>query len=364
MSRARPRPIWSITCGRPSWPICSLNLGRNDSAGGSPAGSWKTEGGRPIQTTGQLADLVRTKRPGTGAAWADRPGHPRLPGAADRGQRRARPARRRARGDPRPAGAGRPGRDHQLPFAGRPPRQVGVQDQSQADRPDQETRDRDGPGSGRQPPSAKRQTEGGGAMPEPVVIIGPAARPAGPTGESAENAVEAKAVDSGAEEAKFPKRNDRTRSVLLPTLVRIAGGLFAFMSRLFWAVTRGALNVASRYPRHSLAAAASVLILGAVLYSQLRSGKSARSPVTASIPGESAAVAANSDTNAAVAKVSEVNTGVATKTDSPGAGVKELAKANPDGSTIASSDTGYPSDRSLAAAAPGDASGRRPSATA
>ncbi len=32
--------------------------------------------------------------------------------------------------------------------------QVGVQDGSQADRPDQETRDRDGPGSDRQPPSA------------------------------------------------------------------------------------------------------------------------------------------------------------------------------------------------------------------
>ena len=48
----------------------------------------------PIQTTGQLAELVRRQHSRPGAASADRPGHPRLPGAADRGQRRARPARR------------------------------------------------------------------------------------------------------------------------------------------------------------------------------------------------------------------------------------------------------------------------------
>ena len=145
---------------------------------------------RPIRDHRPARRAGAAERPRPGAAWADRPGHAGLPGTADRGQRRARPARRHARGDPRPAGARRTGRDHQLSLAGRSPRQVGVQDRSQADRPDQETRDRDGPGSGRQPPSAKRQTEGGGAMPEPVVIIGPATKPAKRSEGPADNGAE------------------------------------------------------------------------------------------------------------------------------------------------------------------------------
>ena len=64
--RARPDapPTWSTKCGRPIWPSCSLNWGRNGSAGGSPAGLWKTAKRRPIQTTGQLAELVRRSVPG------------------------------------------------------------------------------------------------------------------------------------------------------------------------------------------------------------------------------------------------------------------------------------------------------------
>ena len=41
-----------------------MNLGRNDSADGSPAGSWKRRQGGAIRTTGQLADLVRRSVPG------------------------------------------------------------------------------------------------------------------------------------------------------------------------------------------------------------------------------------------------------------------------------------------------------------
>ena len=47
----------------------------------------------PIETTGQLAAIVRRALVGAGLA-ADRPGDAHLPGAADLGQRRTRPARR------------------------------------------------------------------------------------------------------------------------------------------------------------------------------------------------------------------------------------------------------------------------------
>ena len=50
---------------------------------------------------------------------------------------------------------------------------------------DQETGDRNGPGSGRQPPSAQRQVKGGGAMYEPHVIIGSTVGPAGPSATAA-----------------------------------------------------------------------------------------------------------------------------------------------------------------------------------
>ena len=136
----------------------------------------------PIQTTGQLAELVRRSVPGRARHGPIDPATRvfqalRIAVNDELGQLEATLA-----AIPDLLAPGGQGRDHQFSLTGRSPRQVGVQDQFQADRPDQETRDRDGPGSGRQPPSAKRQTEGGGAMPEPVVIIGPANRPAGPIG--------------------------------------------------------------------------------------------------------------------------------------------------------------------------------------
>ena len=161
---------------------CSLNLGRNGSAGGLPAGSWKTgKRGRSRPPASLPTWCAGASPAGRGMGRSTRPlGSSRHCGSRSMTSSASSTPRSR---HPRAAGAGRTGRDHQLPFTGRPPRQVGVQDQFQADRPDQETRDRDGPGSGRQSPSAKRQTEGGGAMPEPVVIIGPAHGPAGPIGD-------------------------------------------------------------------------------------------------------------------------------------------------------------------------------------
>src|SRR6202034_3993629 len=111
-----------------------------------------------------------------------------------------------ARDDSRPADARRQGRDHQFSLTGRSPRQMGVQVQSQTYGSDQETRDRDGPGSAGQSASAKRQTEGGGAMPEPVVIIGPANGPAGPSAEPDRDGALTPAADSGIEPEKRKRK--------------------------------------------------------------------------------------------------------------------------------------------------------------
>ena len=58
------------------------------------------------------------------------------------------------------------------------------------------------------------------------------------------------------------------------------------------AIAHGAVIVARRYPRHSLAAAASVLILGAIWYTQLSPGLGAHGPVANQIKGEPAAAVA------------------------------------------------------------------------
>jgi len=189
-------------------------------------------------------------------------------------------------------------------------------------------------------------------MPEPVVIIGPAARPAGPAGESAEHVVEADAADAGVQLQKSPKSDHRAGFPLLPALVRIASGVSALTARAFWTVAKGGLHLASRYPRHSLAAGASILILGAVLYTQLRSGKTARSPVTARIPGDAAPPVGESGTNPALAKRNEDNKDVATDKSGRRAVGKDLGKSNPPGDTTASSDAATPSEKSTTAPAP------------
>jgi hypothetical protein len=161
-------------------------------------------------------------------------------------------------------------------------------------------------------------------MSEPVVIIGPAARPAGPAGMSAENAADADAADGGVEVQNSPHSDDRKRSPILLALAHVATGLSTLVGRGIWALAKGGLYVASRYPRHSLAAGASILILCAVLYTQLRSGKSdtqsqagksdtqsqagksARSPVAVSIGGDPAALVAEGGTNAAPTKKNEI----------------------------------------------------------
>ena len=139
---------------------------------------------------------------------------------------------------------------------------------------------------------------------------------------------------------------------LLPALGRMAKGVLALASGTFWALAKGGLYVASRYPRHSLAAGASIVIMGAVLYTQLRSGKGARRPVTASIPGDATNLLADAGTSAAAAKRNEVSKDSAANDNSHVANAKDSSKLDPHGDATASSGVGSPSDKSSTAAAP------------
>jgi nucleoid-associated protein YgaU len=189
-------------------------------------------------------------------------------------------------------------------------------------------------------------------MPEPIVIIGSTARPGGPSGESADDATATKVVGTGVPPQESPKSSERTRSPLLPAFIRIASVLSVRAARAFWTLVKAALYVASRYPRHSLGAGASIVILGTVLSAQLRSGKGERPPVIASIPGDAAAPVAVSGANGSPAKTIDDNKGGAAKENGRGASGKDPIRASTDRSQTASSDTSSPSDKSSRDAAP------------
>ncbi len=116
-------------------------------------------------------------------------------------------------------------------------------------------------------------------MPEPVVIIGPANRPAGPIAESAGDAADTAAADTG----NGPGNRRGKFAMLAHALTRVGGGLFGLLARLLRAVGALGMAIFRRYPRHSLAAGASVIILGAIWYSEIGS----RGPVTTQISGKS-----------------------------------------------------------------------------
>ena len=80
----------------------------------------------PITSSARLAELVRDVDPGAGPAHRRAPGQADVPGAADRGQRRAGRAGGGAAGGARRARARRTDRRAVLPLAGGPDRQAGL----------------------------------------------------------------------------------------------------------------------------------------------------------------------------------------------------------------------------------------------
>ncbi len=114
-------------------------------------------------------------------------------------------------------------------------------------------------------------------MPEPVVIIGPATGPANP--EAGETTAAAEETQATAAAAASKKRGAAAGAAL-----RIVGLAASLLKRVIGAVVSVLVAVARRYPRHSIAALASILILGGIIYSQSRSGTTRRD-VTNAISG-------------------------------------------------------------------------------
>ena len=183
-------------------------------------------------------------------------------------------------------------------------------------------------------------------MPEPVVIIGPAKGPAGPIGEPADAADRVAQDDTGLPRGHAPKTGKGKKSMLSTMLARLGSGLFMLLTRGLLTIAKLGMSVANRYPRHSLAAGASLVILGAISYSQSRSGIPRRPPVPNEIKG------ASSTDSPAAPKDSPK-----TKTDGPAATADTIASknassagaANPDDKLMASPGAGAPEDRAAPA---------------
>ena len=102
----------------------SAGTARSRTRGASPAPSSANARERAHRHAGPTGRPAWPPWPGCARAPAHPSRHARLPGAAHRGQPRARGAARGARGLPRPAAAGRPSLRHQLPLPRGPHRQA------------------------------------------------------------------------------------------------------------------------------------------------------------------------------------------------------------------------------------------------
>ena len=122
-------------------------------------------------------------------------------------------------------------------------------------------------------------------MPEPVVIIGPSPWPAmEPSAATIEQShaetdadlAGAKTSDQAGADAEAHAEDSHaavpTRFAIVATflawLTQIGNSLFRLSVRALFALAEILTRLAARYPRHSIAAVASLLILGGVWYSQ------------------------------------------------------------------------------------------------
>ena len=124
-------------------------------------------------------------------------------------------------------------------------------------------------------------------MPEPVVIIGPAAGPAGPiSGQPAadDTAATPEADTAALGEATAKPAASKAVARAAMAVARISGIIFSIANRALRALLTSLAYVIRAYPRHSLAAAASLVILGGIVYSQSRSPTTRRG-VTNEISG-------------------------------------------------------------------------------
>ena len=98
-------------------PGCCASTARSGSPSGSPGPSSGSGSATPFTTSARLVDVVRASVPAATRRVGGQPGQAHLPGAADRGQRRARGARPRRARRARRARGGRPDRRAGLPLA-------------------------------------------------------------------------------------------------------------------------------------------------------------------------------------------------------------------------------------------------------
>ncbi len=138
-------------------------------------------------------------------------------------------------------------------------------------------------------------------MPDPIVVIGPAAGPAGPIAGSPEAATNA--AEPGAEHPEQPAR--RQRSAGLSVFIRIARGIAVFTAQALWALLSITWRMIRQYPRYSLAAGASFLILGAIAYTQGRPDAKGRASVTNAIGGNLTTSAAGKQADPKGAKLQD-----------------------------------------------------------
>src|SRR5262249_50074970 len=111
-----------------------------------------------------------------------------------------------------------------------------LQDESEAQSPDEKARDSHGRGSGSEPASTERQIEGGGAMSRPVEVTPQATGTLGRTAERVRAVETAPALGADAEAPAGPSRRAVVVRIMrraAAILARVLRAVFVLLLRLF-----------------------------------------------------------------------------------------------------------------------------------